>query len=127
MSEETYNVRKARELAGLSQKQMADALGITQQSVYYYESGQRDIKASMLLKMSEVTGATVSFILGLTNNPGERAFENPSLAPDEAELLSCYRSCTSERRMSILNLARDAALASGEVGSVLPAAEVGGA
>lgn len=29
--------------------------------------------------------------------------------------------------MSILNLARDAALASGEVGSVLPAAEVGGA
>lgn len=115
MSEETYNVRKARELAGLSQKQMADALGITQQSVYYYEnyeSGQRDIKASMLLKMSEVTGATVSFILGLTNNPGERAFENPSLAPDEAELLSCYRSCTSERRMSILNLARDAALAS---------------
>lgn len=114
MGEETYNVKKARELAGLSQKQMAEALGITQQSVYYYESGQRDIKASMLLKMSEVTGTTVSFILGLTNNPREKAFDSSSLSPDEKELLSCYRSCTPQWRGQVLMSARASALASGE-------------
>ncbi len=114
MGEETYNVKKARELAGLSQKQMAEALGITQQSVYYYESGQRDIKASMLLKMSEVTGTTISFILGLTNNPREKAFDSSSLSPDESELLSCYRSCTPERRERILADAREKALLSRE-------------
>ena len=114
MGEVTYNVKKARELAGLSQKQMADALGITQQSVYYYESGQRDIKASMLLKMSQVTGTTISFILGLTNNPNEKAFESASLSPDESELLSCYRSCTPQWRGQVLMSARASALASGE-------------
>lgn len=114
MGEETYNVKKARELAGLSQKQMAEALGITQQSVYYYESGTRDIKASMLLKMSKVTGTTVSFLLGLTNDPHEKAFSDPTLSPSERELLGCYRSCTHERQDALLNLARDAALASGE-------------
>lgn len=113
MGEVTYNVKKARELAGLSQKQMADALGITQQSVYYYESGQRDIKASMLLKMSQVTGTTISFILGLTSNPNEKAFGGASLSPDERELLGCYRSCTPERQDALLNLARDSALLSG--------------
>lgn len=112
MREETYNVKMARKLAGLSQKQMADALGITQQSVHYYESGQRDIKASMLLKMSEVTGTTISFILGLTNNPREKAFDSSSLSPDESELLSYYRSCTPERRERILADAREKALLS---------------
>ena len=92
---------------------MADALGITQQSVYYYESGQRDIKASMLLKMSQVTGTTISFILGLTSNPNEKAFGGASLSPDERELLGCYRSCTPERQDALLNLARDSALLSG--------------
>lgn len=119
MGEETYNVKKARELAGLSQKQMAEALGITQQSVYYYESGTRDIKASMLLKMSKVTGVTVSYLLGLTNNPREKAYSDASLSPDEHELLGCYRSCTPERQDALLNLARDSALLSG------PAAERG--
>lgn len=113
MGEETYNVKKARELAGLSQKQMAEALGITQQSVYYYESGTRDIKASMLLKMSKVTGVTVSYLLGLTNNPHEKAYSGASLSPDERELLGCYRSCTPERQDALLNLARDSALLSG--------------
>ena len=57
-------VREMRERAGLTQKQLADRLGITQQSVYYYESGDRDIKASVLVEMSQILGCTVSDLLG---------------------------------------------------------------
>lgn len=57
-------VKEMREKAGLTQKQLADALGLTQQSVYYYESGDRDIKASVLIDMSKVLGCTVSELLG---------------------------------------------------------------
>lgn len=32
-------VKEMRERAGMTQKQLADALGVTQQSVYYYEPG----------------------------------------------------------------------------------------
>lgn len=58
-------VKEMRERAGLTQKQLADALGITQQSVYYYESGDRDIKASVLIDMSRIMKCSVSELLGL--------------------------------------------------------------
>ena len=57
-------VKEMRERAGMTQKQLADALGVTQQSVYYYESGDRDIKASVLIDMSRILGCTVSELLG---------------------------------------------------------------
>ena len=58
-------VKVMRERAGLTQKQLAEALGITQQSVYYYESGDRDIKSSILIDMSRILGCTVTELLGL--------------------------------------------------------------
>ncbi len=58
-------VKEMRERAGITQKQLAEALGITQQSVYYYESGDRDIKSSILVEMSKVLGCTVTELLGL--------------------------------------------------------------
>lgn len=58
-------VKEMREKAGLTQKQLAEALGTTQQSVYYYESGDRDIKASILIEMSRILNCTVSELLGL--------------------------------------------------------------
>ncbi len=61
-------VKEMRERAGLTQKQLADALGITQQSVYYYESGDRDIKSSTLIDMSRILGCTVTELLGLSSS-----------------------------------------------------------
>lgn len=59
-------VKEMRERAGMTQRQLADALGMTQQSIYYYESGDRDIKASVLIEMSNVLGCTVSDLLGFS-------------------------------------------------------------
>lgn len=58
-------VKEMRERAGLTRKQLADALGITRQSVYYHESGDRDIKSSALIDMSRILGCTVTELLGL--------------------------------------------------------------
>ena len=58
-------VKEMRERAGLTQRQLADALGVTQQSVYYYESGDRDIKASVLIDLSRVLHCTVAELLGI--------------------------------------------------------------
>lgn len=62
-----FKVKEMRERAGMTQKQLAGALGISQQSVYYYESGDRDIKGSLLIQMSEVMKCSVSDILGITD------------------------------------------------------------
>ena len=52
-------VKRMRERAGLTQKQLAEKLGTSQQSVYYYESGDRDIKASVLIELSRILKCTV--------------------------------------------------------------------
>lgn len=66
-------VKEMRERAGVTQKQLAEALGITQQSVYYYESGDRDIKASMLVDMSKVLNCTIAELLGIGASVAIRA------------------------------------------------------
>ena len=98
----TYNVKKARELAGMSQKELADALNIAQQSVYYYESGSRDIKASMLLKIAEVTGVTVSYLLGTTTDPHGEAPAAQDSDPDFDRLARNYRAMAPEGRAALL-------------------------
>lgn len=107
----TYNVKKARELAGMSQKDLAEALNIAQQSVYYYESGARDIKASMLLKIANVTGVTVSYLLGTTNDPHGEAPAAPDSDPDFDRLVRNYRAMGTTERTALL-AASDALAAS---------------
>lgn len=98
----TYNVKKARELAGMSQKELAEALNIAQQSVYYYESGARDIKASMLLKIANVTGVTVSYLLGTTNDPHGEAPAAPDSDPEFDRLARNYRAMGATERTALL-------------------------
>lgn len=98
----TYNVKKARELAGLSQRELADALNIAQQSVYYYESGSRDIKASMLLKIAEITGVTPSYLLGLTANPHEEVVPSREADSDLSQLVQNFQTLDKAGRAVLL-------------------------
>lgn len=43
-----------RKAAGMSQNDMADRLGVSRSSYQYYERGERDLPASLLLKVCEV-------------------------------------------------------------------------
>lgn len=63
-------IAEIRNKKGMTQKELAQALNVTQQTVWYYENGQRDVKASVLVAMSDVLGCTVSELLGLESTPG---------------------------------------------------------
>lgn len=97
-------IAKARTLAGMTQRQLADALGITQQSVYYYESGDRDIKSTSLMKISNALGCTVPYLLGLEDASSERT-AGPSINDEEMELVSLYRKCSAEWRDYVMRSA----------------------
>jgi repressor LexA len=60
-------VAEARVKAGMTQQQLADALGVTQQSVQYYEYGKRDIKGSLIVRMCDILGCSAAFLLGMDN------------------------------------------------------------
>ncbi len=63
-------IAEMRARAGMTQKQLADELGVAQQTVWYYENGKRDVKASVLVAMSKALGCTVSELLGLDPQRG---------------------------------------------------------
>ena len=63
-----YKIADARIAKGWSQQELADKMDTTQQTIQRYESGARDIKTSVVLKLSAVLGVTVSYLLGMTDN-----------------------------------------------------------
>lgn len=63
-------IAEMRNKKGMTQKDLASALNVAQQTVWYYENGQRDIKASTLIAISEILGCTVSQLLGIENVDG---------------------------------------------------------
>ena len=63
-----YKIAEARVAKGWSQQDLADRMGTTQQTIQRYESGARDIKASVLIKLSATLNVTLSYLLGMENS-----------------------------------------------------------
>ncbi len=57
------NIAKARKKRGLSQKQVAERIGITQNAVYQWENGLRCAKLETVIKVSEAIGCNPNEIL----------------------------------------------------------------
>lgn|GEM_PF-102704 len=58
------NTKKLREQNKLSQKEIADYLGVTRQAVASYESGKREPDYGTLIKLSDFYGVSVDSLLG---------------------------------------------------------------
>lgn len=57
-------LKAARELAGLSQGQVAKMLGLRRPSISEMESGKRKVSANELAKLAEIYGVTMSYLIG---------------------------------------------------------------
>jgi len=59
------NIKKARATAGLSQKELADRLGVSDKTVSAYETGRAIPPTPTLANIAEITGVSVSEIMGV--------------------------------------------------------------
>lgn len=66
-----YNeaLRRAREHCELEQKDIAKILNTTQQQISLYETGQRDMKSSQIIKLCKELKLSADFVLGLKDKP----------------------------------------------------------
>ena len=62
-------IKIARQKKGISQKKLADLLGITQQAVSYYENGNRVPDEEILSTISEILNVPPQYLTGETNDP----------------------------------------------------------
>ena len=65
IGEKILNLRKKQ---NLSQKELAEKVGITEASLSRYENNLREPKAEIIAKISEILGCSTDYLLGLTNN-----------------------------------------------------------
>ena len=101
-------VRELRLQLGLTQTQLADAIGVTFQQVQKYERGANRISASKLWLIADRLGISpASLLTGLPSPSGDGATAGPDGEDDEqARLLLAFgRIADPGRRQTVIDVA----------------------
>ena len=61
-------LRELREAREMTQREIADLLGLTPKAIGFYEQGQREPAQEALLKLSDIFDVSVDYLLGKTDN-----------------------------------------------------------
>ena len=72
-------IAQARKDQGLTQQQVADRLGIAQQTLAHYEGGRLRLPASLLPLLAQMLGQTVDELLGQDMKPKGKRGPTPRL------------------------------------------------
>lgn len=95
-------LKELRIRRGISQQQLADSLGVTQQSINKYENHNIEPDIYMLKKMADYFSVSVDFLIGHSiPNDDSSTLSQYSLNSDEALLIEKYRQLTAAERESI--------------------------
>jgi transcriptional regulator with XRE-family HTH domain len=132
-------LRLRRNMLGLSQEKLGEAIGLTFQQVQKYERGANRIGASRLYELSRVLDVPVSFFFDDTDpvrapamggfaEPAAETFEaDPLRKPETLELVRAYFSIEDATvRRRLLDLARVLAAESNATAEKPPARAVSG-
>ena len=96
------NLRKLRLSRNMSQQQLADVIGTSQQSINKYENRSVEPDICGLTKLADYFGTTIDFLVGRTpEHPGATGPEDLDLSRDETALVRHYRRLTREEKESI--------------------------
>lgn len=114
-------LRQVREARDISQRLLADKLGITHQQVQKYEDGKNRLTVSRLDEICRVLGITPDYFFEPSSNygHGEGLADNPQAtlagarSPEERKLLAAFgRLKSRDQRKAVIRLVN--AMADGE-------------
>lgn len=101
-------IRLRRKALGITQSQLAEALGLTFQQVQKYERGVNRVSASVLVKIAKRLECPVAYLLG-EEGGGQPEEIAPSVlvTPGAVELLEVYARIGDRRaRAALLSVAK---------------------
>jgi transcriptional regulator with XRE-family HTH domain len=65
-------LKSCRNTKNISQRQIAEDLGISLRAYKYYESGEREPVASILIALADYFGVSLDYLVGRSDVPGVR-------------------------------------------------------
>ncbi|MCP1334828.1 helix-turn-helix domain-containing protein [Futiania mangrovi] len=102
-------LRHRRWLAGMTQQQLGDAVGIKFQQIQKYETGMNRISASRLWDLAQALDVPVSFFFeGLDLEAAEAEGADKDVLKDKEtmELLRAYYAIPDDQRRKLFDLAK---------------------
>ena len=96
------NLKKLREDASISQKAVADAIGVSQQSVNKYENHNIEPDIETLIRIADFFETSVDYLIGHTTV--RRKIEEVhvfELNDRESKVMEQYRSLTSKQKACV--------------------------
>lgn len=96
------NLKSLRQKKGLSQQQLADIIGVSQQSIYKYEKQNVEPELSMLISMADYFETSVDYLIGHSDVSHKIEKVQPfELNAEEAKLIRDYRKLSKSEKESI--------------------------
>ena len=92
------NIKDIRLRKGLTQSDVATALGVSSVVYSRYETGKRQPSIDMLIQMADIFGVTVDFLLG------RQDIEDSTLSDYELQLLIASRKADERAKQDALNM-----------------------
>lgn len=98
-------MKALREEHELTQKEIADFLGVTPKAVSFYELEQRSPSWDMVVKLAEKYDVTTDYLLGKSDIRNfEKQKESPMFDGDLKKILDIYAQLTPEEKQIFKNM-----------------------
>ena len=96
------NLKILRQRRGISQQKLADALGVSQQSINHYENHKIEPDIATLIQIADYFDTSIDYVVGHTEIT--RRIEPTSafhLNADEGDIINKYRALTPKERACV--------------------------
>lgn len=80
-----YKIREALKIKGITSKQMASILGVSEGTFSGYVNGDHDPKSENLSRIAITCGVSTDFLLGITDDPNPKSTNAPEPATTSSE------------------------------------------
>lgn len=96
------NLKLLREETGITQKQLAECIGVSQQSINKYENHYIEPDIATLIRIAEYFNTSVDFLIGHSDVRRKiettRAYE---LNQDKSEIIELYRQLSGKQKRCV--------------------------
>lgn len=100
-------LKNLRQKMGLSQTDVARALGVSRQSYNFYENGKRDPDTEMLKNIADYFNVSVDYLLGRNIDSSAQSSINPiGFTGDNSDIYELYKQLPKQKQALVLEVTK---------------------
>lgn len=97
-------IKELREEKQITQAELADMIGMTQDSISLWEKGRRIPNTLYLIPLCKIFNVTTDYLLGRESEYSENAADTQAQPRDELLLLQAYRTMSLGKKKALFNM-----------------------